>query len=169
MCLPSTPSTLIKRFFLNLICPLDLKPQYVFLLHSQSSEKQNSICLSLSAYKYLIWCNYTHSSDHTHKRFLQKTVAVMQTDSSQSAHSSTTLTRQPTGNPHLVAMLEVKVTRVGVKTKVNALTVVTDNILGPRILAGPTTYQLLKPMWRCVLMDTDWTHDTLLDVSTGGS
>ena len=52
--------------------------------------------------------------------------------------------------PHLVAKLKVKVTRVGVKAKVNALTVVPDNILGPRILVGPTTYQLLKPGHRCV-------------------
>ena len=66
----------------------------------------------------------------------------------------TTIICPPTGNPHLVAQLEVKVTQVGVKAKVNALTVVPDNILGARILAGPTMHQLLKPVCRRGLFDT---------------
>ena len=43
----------------------------------------------------------------------------------------------------LVAYLKVKVTGLGVKSEVNSLTIVTDDVFGPRVLVGTSPYQLM--------------------------
>lgn len=56
-----------------------------------------------------------------------------------------TLPPSPANSADLVADLQVEITGFGVETQVDPVTIVADDVLGSRVLAVPSSHQLLQP------------------------
>ena len=131
--------------------------------HGKDQKEKNSLLT------FFVWSDYTSTAHTDTLNILFHWVICLCTQMTHTAHAQAwlSLIHLPSGNPHLVAKLKVKVTGVRVKAKVNALTVVPDDILCSRVLVGTMTNQLLKPECMHTCITSCWLSHKMLTIPVG--